>query len=235
MKKRILALLAATVMTMSLVACGSDKDSSNGTTEGTVNIGADVVTEQESVTDIDMVAERGTIANDVYTNKDFNISFPIPSGSTIYSDEQIAQMLGIGQNVLSSTGNYTAEQMETAMNGTFYDVWFAYPDGMSNAYVAYENMKTTGTYGKFTAKDYVTSMKQQFSAVTAYNYSFDPDTTEILGGETYECLNAKTDAGIDQKIYIRQVGNYMLCLTLSYKSGDTKVVDEFTNSISSAQ
>lgn len=249
MKKKFLVLLTATMMTMSLVACGSEKESTTEavTTEATTTESAQDVTDdsasENDVTDEtteanaeeEITAERGTIENNVYTNKTFDISFEIGSDCTLYTDEQITQLLGIGQNVLESNGLYSANQMEQAMNGTFYDVWFAYSDGKSNTYVAYENMKTTGTYGIYDANAYAEALKRQFSSITTYTYTFDPNTVETLGGYEYVCLNCKTDQGLDQKVLLRQVANYMVCITISYPSGDTTIPDQFMSSVQKAQ
>ena len=248
MKKKIAVVLVSAMMAMSLCACGKEEAA---TTEAATEMTTEVTTEEtttEEATEAtnddatsddasgdSIQAERGTIdENNVYTNSTLGLSFTIDDNCTIYSDEQIMQLLGMGQDVLQDEVGLSAEQLEKAMNGTFYDVWFAYPDGVSNIYVAYENQSMTGTL-LYDESTYASSMKSQFEAVTSLGYTFDADTTETYAGQEYTCLNAHTTQGIDQKVLLRKYKNYMICITISFPAGTTEIPERFLNSIAAAE
>ncbi len=243
MKKKIAAILVSAMMAMSLCACGSkdtttdapatttEEETTEAVTDATT---ADASADDASATDDSIQAERGVIdENNVYTNTLLGLSFAVDKECTIYSDKEILQILGYGQDVMQNEVGVTAEQLEKAMNGTFYDIWFSYPDG-SNIYVAYENQTITGTEG-LNENTYVLSMKNQFSAASSIGYTFDDDTTETYGGQEYACINAHTTQGLDQKVLLRKCKNYMICITVSYPEGDTEILEQFLNSITEVQ
>ena len=247
MKKKLAIILTSAVLATSLCACGKEETTTTAepTTETITQTTADTNDTEDSDTpasnddaqtsDEAFQAERGSVdENNVYTNRSFDISFKIDDNCTIYSDAEIIQLLGVGQDILQDSVGYTSEQLEAALSGTFYDVWFSYPDGMSNIYVAYENLDTMGASN--VGEDmFILSMKQQFEAVTSLGYTFDDDTTETYAGQTYSCINAHTNRNMDQKVLLRKYKNYMICITISYPAGTTQIPDNFLSSITNAE
>lgn len=232
MKKKLMMVLSGAILAMSLCACGKEETTTAPTTAQVTESVTDFDTQE---TEDSFQADRGTVdSSNVYTNSAFDLSFKIDDNCTIYTDEQIMQLLGIGQDVIQESFGYTAEQLEKAMNGTFYDVWFAYPDGASSVYVAYENMDTMGI-SSATEDMFVVSMKQQFEAVTSLGYTFDDDTKESYGGYEYTCINAHTNANIDQKFLLRKNKNYMICIAISFPAGTSEIPNSFLNSITNAK
>ncbi len=228
MKKKIITLLLASALSLGLFACGKENTKSNieTTTQSTT----------EERDDGTFQAERGSVENNLYKNNQFDISFSIDEDCEILTDQKIAETLGYADKISTAmTGNLTADTLENAFYGTFYDVWFVYPDQQTNVYIAYENMKKTGTYGSLTAADYAKMLKESLSKNTSVYYTFSDDTHVSYCGYEYICLNSKLNDGAGlQKMLIRQVGNYMMCITVSYSPSNTEICSEFLDSIKNA-
>ena len=62
----------------------------------------------KKITDV----KRGTIADGMYKNETFGVSFPVASNMIVCTDEQIAQTLDLGTEFLEDEKTYTAETME---------------------------------------------------------------------------------------------------------------------------
>ena len=71
----------------------------------------------KKITDV----KRGTIADGMYKNESFGVSFPVASNMIACTDEQIAQTLNLGTDFLENQETYTAETMEDVMEGALYD------------------------------------------------------------------------------------------------------------------
>ena len=90
----------------------------------------------KKITDV----KRGTIADGMYKNESFGVSFPVASNMIACTDEQIAQTLNLGTDFLENQETYTAETMEDVMEGALYDTIILFSDNSSSVSVIYEDM-----------------------------------------------------------------------------------------------
>ena len=241
MRKKLIALLAAAVMTVSFAGCGDKKeDTTATTTEATTEATDTEATDTEATgsepvegsTEVDipeLTAERGTIENGVFTNNAFKISFPIADDYTVLTDEQIAESMSLGAEMVAENGTISAEAYEEATNGSIYDLMFTFADGQSNVSVTYINMAAMGASG-YTAEAYADALKTQLETMTSPVYTVEEPTNETYGGQEYVCISAATNQGASQKALLRTAGDYMIMITITYLDSTPELVTDFLNS-----
>lgn len=258
MKKKFFAIFAITAISMAFIGCGNseksttteattelttDVDVEEDTTEGTIEDTTEDTTEgttedtTENISDASnsdkkaTTASRGTIEDGVYTNETFKVSFPISDDMTVFTDEEVLSILGVGQDIMSSNGMYTAEQIENALNGTIYDIMFAFPDGQSNVSVSYINLNQNGMTTNLSLDVYVDATMSQLEQMTSPKYTSLEKTTETYSGIEYTCINTKTDMGYSQKMAARFEGNYIVQITITYLDDSPELATDFLNSL----
>ena len=174
-------------------------------------------------------ATRGTIEDGTYINNTFKISFPVTEDMTVFTDEQIAQAVGMGTDMIKDNSTLTPQQMEEAMAGCVYDTMIVFSDGSSNVSVSYQNMDITAKGVYLTADQFIQAMKTQIPTLTGTDYEFSDVTTVELGGQTYSKLVAKT-SGLTQTYVARQVDNYMVNIVVTCAEGNEQLADDFLDS-----
>ena len=127
MMKKLAALALALLMTLSLAACGSQKDDQAG---GAVTPG---------VTD-DAVPDMGTVSGGTYTNRFAGISCTLDDSWYFYTDEQIDELNGF---VRESTSD---EELKTRLesSSSVQDMYAASTDGLMTINVVFTNMGLLG-------------------------------------------------------------------------------------------
>ena len=108
--------------------------------------------------------KRGTIADGMYKNETFGVSFPVASNMIVCTDEQIAQTLDLGTEFLEDEKTYTAETMEDVMEGALYDTIILFSDNSSSVSVIYEDMDKADSIG-ITEEQYLKAVGNSLAAL----------------------------------------------------------------------
>lgn len=206
MKKKIITGIVTLAMALSLVACVTDKE---------------------------ITAERGTVEDNVYTNKSMGVQITLPEEATMLTDAQIKQMVGQGQNMVEDA--YGDGSMDKSAEATIYDVVAEMADG-SNIQIVMENTKeTTGksisakVYAENTAKILVTTYKSM---------GIDVDEPEVkeekLDGMEFSVIEISV-AGMTQACYVHQVENYVFGFTMTYLDENAEVMQQIVDSVKAIQ
>lgn len=185
--------------------------------------------DEEELNDNETVtAERGTMEGNVYTNESMGIQATFPEGCVMYSDEEIAQVVGAGSDIMGET--YDSELLENSIAGTIYDVIAVTADQSANIQIVMEDTQTTiglsvpaSTY----AQAMVSTLKTTYESA-GVTISEPTVTEENLGGLDFAVVSLSVN-GMTQEYYAHQVGNYMLLFTVTYT--DRAAVQEFLDSI----
>lgn len=164
MIKKLAALALALLMTLSLAACGSQKDDQAG---GAVTPG---------VTD-DAVPDMGTVSGGTYTNRFAGISCTLDDSWYFYTDEQIDELNGF---VRESTSD---EELKTRLesSSSVQDMYAASTDGLMTINVVFTNMGLLGgstVTAQLTTVDFAGQKNVPAVAVSAMNG--DIATYELL-------------------------------------------------------
>lgn len=206
MKKRIMTCMLALAVVFSMTACGEEK--------------------KEEVT-----AERGTIEDNVYTNESMGVKLTLPEGCTLFSDEEIKQVIGNGADIMEEAGT-DSEAVENSLSGTIYDVIAVTADQTANIQIIMED--TENTAGRaLTAKEYsevmINSLKTAYAGA-GVEMGEAEITEETLGGMEFSKVSVSVN-GMKQEYHTHQVGKYVLVFTVTYTETAAEAVQQFLDSV----
>lgn len=255
MKKKVLFMtLAAAVM---LTACGGKNDADGADVETTVTDDVETedevdAEEEASVTDEAPVADeadveeeaeqepeedatedtaggftRGTQTEAGWESEYLGLRFTTPDDMVMATDEELAEMLGIGTDALSDAGDFSDAQLKLAELTSVYEL-FAY-DALGNNV----NVTVEKTPVNMSAEDYMDALAQTLLAITAISYEqiSEPETVELGGIEFAKCsfLGTTNGQSMYQDYYVRIVDNMPMSIIVSYVSDDAaaKIADAF--------
>jgi len=189
MKKFFSALLILTLSLTLLAGCGSN----------------------------DKGLSRGKWDNDTFKNSYSSLTFNLPEGWTVGTDEELAAVTGIGVELLGEAGvAVTEEQLEQQ---AIYDMYTYDVEG-NNIIVSYENISyTVSDPDSFTEQDYLDAVA---SMVSLYGASVSDPSEYKIGGNTYVAAAAEYEAvlGMNQYYFVRKIENYMLTIIVTTTTAD---------------
>ena len=242
MKKKIAAMLVImSLACIQLAGCGQEekKTEDNKKTETVENKTEkksetkkeDTKTEKKDsgekdkkITDV----KRGTIADGMYKNESFGVSFPVASNMIACTDEQIAQTLNLGTDFLENQETYTAETMEDVMEGALYDAIILFSDNSSSVSVIYEDMDKSQSIS-ITEEQYLKAVGNSLTSLNM-GYEVEEPTTQDIGGTEFASMTSKTSQ-YQQKYCIHKVGNYMVEFIFTYTDATEQEVNNFISQI----
>lgn len=186
------------------------------TTESTTSQAttADTTTAAQTEQPIDASVDFniGSIEGNVYTNEFAGITFTKPSDWVWASDEELATLFGAAADILYGD----SVLLELSKLVTFYDMMAVGLNGNIN--LAYENLNLLNA-SDCTEEEYIEYLKDNISSLfDTMSYSFGDSQKVMLGdSEFYRTEMSVTleEYGLTQYCYIRHVGDYMICMTLT--------------------
>lgn len=161
---------------------------------------------ETKITDI----SRGEWNGNQYVNEFANIKFNLPSGWSKYSDEQIAQVMNVGVELLNDDQKKLAE---LAQSMVIYGMVANDDTTKANVSVILEKPAI-----KITPESYATSLKQQLEAVSSIQYKVNEIATAKVGSEEYTALTSTASVSgveIGQSYYIRAEGDYIITIIVT--------------------
>ncbi len=178
----------------------------------------------KKITDV----KRGTIADGMYKNESFGVSFPVASNMIACTDEQIAQTLNLGTDFLENQETYTAETMEDVMEGALYDTIILFSDNSSSVSVIYEDMDKADSIS-ITEEQYLKAVGNSLTSLNM-GYEVEEPTTQDIGGTEFASMTSKTSQ-YQQTYCIHKVGNYMIEFIFTYTDATEQEVNNFISQI----
>lgn len=236
MKKRVIVCMLALTMVFSVAACGNDNKKDTKETSKTEqkkdkddeDFESEDVEEEESNEEKTVIAERGTFDGNVYTNESMGFQVTFPEGCTMYSDEEIQQVVGNGSEIMEEA--YDSDTVENSISGTIYDVIAVTADQTANIQIVMEDTEVSAGR-KLTAQEYAQAVKTNLKLAyeTAGIEVGDMEVTDATyGGMDFKVVSLSAN-GMTQEYYAHKNGNYMLVFTMTYT--DATPVQEFLNSV----
>lgn len=162
----------------------------------------------------------GEWKKNVYINDFLNIKYRLPDGWTRYSDEDMAEIMKLGTELLSNDKQYLAELAK--LNLVYY-MLANNPATGDNIVVLTEKSALD-----YTLDYYLDSVKTQLQDVGTLSYEIGDITKENLAGLEYSVLVANASAGgisMTQKYYARKIGKYFLAIIATSKNGEAAIKD----------
>ena len=172
------------------------------------------------------IVSRGVVADNVFRNDTFKIAFSI-GDMTMFSDELMAETLGIAAGLLDESGVISAEAMKEALGGVIYDAMFAMSDGTSNFNISYTDMDASGM--RLTEEQYLDALEEPMKLVFA-DFDFGEIGTKTLGGQSYRIATAEIAEGVFQDYLVRVQDNWMVCIICTYTENSKQLRDNFYDS-----
>ncbi|MBR4889309.1 MAG: hypothetical protein IKU17_09205 [Clostridia bacterium] len=212
--KKVLSVLLAMLMLLSLVACGEDNKpaSSVNNTPATSTVESKDESSETSSNDIaeEKLFVRGVVENNVYTNEFAGVRFTAPEAMTFYTDEEIAAVYGASEEMFNIT-------LDTSI---IYDMYAMNPETGATVNVNYENMGLL--YGSLlTAESYLAASKSNLEAVfnntPGMNVTSLEQSTVNVGGEEMPCINLVIDINgmsLYETLVTKEADNYMMVFTV---------------------
>lgn len=226
--KTILVIAMLSIVIISMTACGKKEENNvdnkkeenraESINETNKNNTA-VVKNNQTTTDDNNTTGNETKTTDIsrgewngnqYVNEFANIKFNLPSGWSKYSDEQIAQVMNVGVELLNDDQKKLAE---LAQSMVIYGM--VANDDTTKANVSVLLEKPTM---KITPESYATSLKQQLEAVSSIQYKVNETATAKVGSEKYTALTSTASVSgveIGQSYYIRAEGDYIITIIVT--------------------
>lgn len=165
--------------------------------------------------------ERGVWTENVYSNGYLGLQFTLPEGFVAASDEEIANMMELGTDILENE-NISDWQMKIAMLKSIYDMMASSPATGSSVLVMLENLSLTVGGSAMTEADYADFLAAQLAQtqVAGQTYAAGEAYEDNLDGERYYVQPMVLGDGlVNQNYYLRRIDGYMLIIMLSYATG----------------
>lgn len=226
--KTMLVIAMLSIVIISMTACGKkeEKNIDNKKEENraesineTNKNNTEVVENNQTTTDDNSTTGNETKTTDIsrgewngnqYVNEFANIKFNLPSGWSKYSDEQIAQVMNVGVELLNDDQKKLAE---LAQSMVIYGMVANDDTTKANVSVILEKPAI-----KITPESYATSLKQQLEAVSSIQYKVNETATAKVGSEEYTALTSTASVSgveIGQSYYIRAEGDYIITIIVT--------------------
>lgn len=253
MKRKVLFMALA--MTVVLTACGgnADKEASNSTgadvTEdaGTEDTDAaeDAGTENADAAGEDLTAEdaeaegsedaaaatgkyeKGTVTETGWESEFFGLRYTLPEGMVMSTEEELNEMMGLGQEVLSE--DFSELQLKYAELTSVYEMMSVADDQTTNVVVTVEKLMA-----KMDVSSYIDALEQGLAKVSTISYTLvsDDETVKIGNSDFVKVSYQAETSGVSmyQDYYVTIVDDRAMALTLTYvdESARDNVLNAFT-------
>lgn len=170
--------------------------------------------------------ERGTVNGNVYHSDFLDLTFTAPSDWTFSTDEEIASSMGVALDMMKDGDKFETSDVSSMVE------FYANGTGGSNVIMTIEKISTLAAAVN-TVDDCVKSLKENITKQlegSGMSYTFGNTTTTKIGEHEYRRLEATletsvagTAVNIEQIIYIRLVGKYLVSISLTAALGDVEM------------
>lgn len=217
--KKVLKSMLAIVLTASMLfvlsGCGNKEEEKATNDNEKTNI------EQENKT---VEFSMGSWSDNVYSNDFLGLKFKLPNGWKYSSDEEIAEMMNLGTELLNDEQKAAAEISK--LNNAYYMVAND-PNTGDNISIISEKPAM-----EVTTEFYINQLKTQLQNVNTINYEIGETSKETVAGK--ECDTLTVDASMSgvkmtQRYYIYKVDKYVVCIISTSTSGEQKINEIMKN------
>lgn len=167
-----------------------------------------------------------------FENEWLNMKIAAPADTTISSDEEIAQLMGVGADILSqSTEGDTDALKNIADLATSYGFMITNSTGTFNSQLVYENLDVSGGPDT-TEEEYANIVAETILQVPELDYA-DVGRSEVeIAGKTFYKMELTMSGGlVAQDYYLYKQDNYMVSFIVTYTEDMKATSDAFVAGI----
>lgn len=165
---------------------------------------------------------RGKIENNVYRSDFADITFNLPEGWSFSSDEEIAQLMDVGVEMLNEDQQKFAELAEE--NGV-YDMVANDESTGASLMVMFEK-----TLLNVNEEYYINNLKEGLEEVDSIDYEIGETTKQNIAGKEFYVLNTTVpDYNMVQNYYIQKKGDYFVDILVTYIEGTEDINSLLSN------
>lgn len=152
--------------------------------------------------------KRGSIEGDVYKNETLDFEFVKPSSWVYSTDEEIAQAMDVGVELLGA--DKYKEALENSQS--VFDMMVVDSLTATSVNVSYENL-VKSAMSNITEEQYIDATKEQFANISQASVTFSEEYETVTLGKTEftRAIATTKMSGITmtQAFYVHKVGSYM--------------------------
>lgn len=208
--KNMLIVLIAISMLFLLVGCGNKE---NNTATNTNNEENGQAPEEQKVE-----FSMGEWKDNVYTNNFLGLKFNLPEGWTYSSDEEIADMMNLGVEILNDDEKAATEIAKLA--AAYY--MFATEQNTGNMVTIVSEKPVID----MTTEAYIERLKNQLLGLENLNYKVVGVSKEKIANTECDSLTVNVDTNgvaVTQKYCVYKIDKYIVSITITSRTGDAKI------------
>lgn len=236
MKKKVLFMtLAAAVV---LTACGGNASSEGADVETAVTEEAEAESEETEASDEEAEAvenedaaeteeaaeeteaeetegyAKGTVIENGWESAHLGLRFTAPEGMTMSTEEELNQVMGLGEDVLSE--DFSELALEYAKMATVYEMMSTDELGTTNVIMTAEQLPTAS----IDAEAYADAIRQNLASISQMTYTVSEENEIVtLGGTDFIKIASTVDySGVSmyQDYYISIIGDRAVSIAVTY-------------------
>lgn len=166
----------------------------------------------------------GTWNKNVYKNDFLDIKFKLPDGWKKYGDEEMAELMNLGTDLLNDNQKYITELAK--LNLVYY---FLVNNPSTGDAILVMSEKSALDY---TLDYYLVATKTQLETLDKINYQVGEIRTEKVAGKEYGSFLAAVNMGgicKFQKYYVRKMDKYFVSIIATSGNGEEAINDMMKN------
>ena len=160
---------------------------------------------------------KGAVTADGWESEWLGIRYTVPAGTVMTSEEDLNEMMGLGQEILSE--DFSDLQLKYAELNTVYEMMCVSEDQVTNVMVTIEKLPI-----KMDIDTYIEGFEQTLSQVTTMTYSVvGKDEIITIGDKEFtrvECIADYSGVQIYQDYCLAIVEDRAVSITVTYVDED---------------
>ncbi len=240
-RQKGLILASSLLLAFTLASCGgsSTKTTENTSTEaGTTKEATEETTEEAPIEAEPVEFTLGSWNGNTFENQWLNMSITAPEGSVIATDEEIAELMGVGTEILAASLDANADAMNKINElKTSYGFMIYDETQSSNAILAYDNLAMTPGGTDMSADEYLDATIETVLAADLGYEVLNQDPVELAGKEFSHAKVSLFDGAAYQDYYLYRDMNddHIACLILTYTEDTKPAADALIDSITTLE
>lgn len=152
----------------------------------------------------------------VYTNDFLGLKFKLPDGWTRYGDEEMAEIMHLGTELLDDNQKYLAELAK--LNIVYY-ILVNNPATGDNVVIMTEKSALD-----YTIDYYLDAVKAQLLNLESIDYEVSDSFKEKIAGKEYSAVVANVSGvNMTQKYYARKLDKHFLAIIVTSRNGEDAI------------